>query len=232
MRAAVLFAGGFVGVAAAAGPASDLTPAEYARSADNLKRIARAVQLYEEAHGRLPNDVYLPKSPDKRPLLSWRVLIVPYLEPKADFDRVRLDEPWDGQNNKKLIPKMPRVFAPVRGTPAPGMTYYRTFSGKGLLFGYDRGQGTKVKDVTDGPASTALVVEAAEPVVWTRPDELKLPPNGEAPKLGGVFGGVAHVALLDGSVIRLRPDPDPAELRKLIEPADGGKVNLDALRVP
>jgi hypothetical protein len=37
--------------------------------------------------------------------------------------------------------------------------------------------------------------------------------------------------MLDGPVLKLRPDPDPAELRKLILPADGGKVDLDALRV-
>ena len=97
------------------------------------------------------------------------------------------------------------------------------------MFGYDRDKGAELTDFTDGASNTGLVFEVAEPVVWTKTDELKLPATG-APRLGGMFGGVAQVGMPDGSVLKVRADPDPADLRKLILPADGGKVDLDTLR--
>ena len=46
--------------------------------ANNLKRLTVALLAYEKAHGRLPPAAVTAK--DGTPLLSWRVLILPYLE--------------------------------------------------------------------------------------------------------------------------------------------------------
>jgi hypothetical protein len=62
-----------------------------------------------------------------------------------------------------------------------------------------------------------LVVEAADAVPWTKPDELEYDPNGPLPKLGGHFSGGFQAALADGTVIVLPSDAPGAALRQRIE---------------
>ena len=40
---------------------------------------------------------------DGKPLLSWRVLILPYVEQNELYKQFHLDEPWDSEHNKPLI---------------------------------------------------------------------------------------------------------------------------------
>src|SRR4051794_12070960 len=85
---------------------------------------------YHEQHGRLPPAVV--HGDDGKPLLSWRVLLLPYIEQGELFKKFRLDEPWDSPHNSRLLPEMPRTFAPFDGsTPEPGMTFYQVLTGKG-----------------------------------------------------------------------------------------------------
>ena len=49
-------------------------------------------------------------SKDGKPLLSWRVLILPYLEQEALYKEFHLDEPWDSPHNRTLIARMPAVY--------------------------------------------------------------------------------------------------------------------------
>ena len=45
-----------------------------------------------------------------KPLLSWRVHLLPLLGEKKLYKEFHLDEPWDSDHNKKLIAQMPEVF--------------------------------------------------------------------------------------------------------------------------
>ena len=63
---------------------------------------------YHLAHGHFPPAYN--KSPDGKPLLSWRVHILPYLEQKSLYDEFHKDEPWDSEHNKALITRMPAVY--------------------------------------------------------------------------------------------------------------------------
>ena len=91
-------------------------------SSNNLHQIALAVINYTDS-----NNSTLPPAAicDKRgkPLLSWRVLILPYLEQDALFKEFKLDEPWDSEHNKKLLKKMPKVYAIPGRDPACGYGY-------------------------------------------------------------------------------------------------------------
>jgi hypothetical protein len=50
-------------------------------------------------------------------------------------------------------------------------------------------------------AKQFLIVEAAEPVIWTKPDDLEYRPDAPLPSLGGIMhDGSFRVATLDGSV--------------------------------
>ena len=169
-----------------------------ARSADNLKRIGLAIHEFHAAHGRIPGYV---RAGDGTPLLSWRVALLPYLGERALYDRFRLDEPWDGPHNRALLDRMPEVFGLPGGRAAPGMTYYRSFSGPGRLFDPADREAPSFAAITHGLSSTLAAAEAREAVPWTRPNT-EIPAEGEGlrHRLGGHFPGGAHFLLLDGSV--------------------------------
>jgi hypothetical protein len=215
--------------AAAAGqtPADDpaRTRAEFQRSANNLKQIGLAFHNYESAYQYFPNNVYK----DGKAQLSWRVLILPFIEEDVLFRQFKLDEPWDSPANKPLVVKMPKLYAPVRVKAKEGETFYRGFVTDRGPFGPKMGKGARIALFTDGLSNTGLVFEAGEPVVWTKPDDLELPAKGPLPKLGGLFGGVSQVVLADGSVRRIAANPDAAALRTLVDPADGISTDFDKL---
>ena len=188
-------------------------------SASNLKQIGLAVHNYESTNATLPNNIL---DKDGKPLLSWRVVLAPYLEVADKGEGVfKLDEPWDSEHNKKLIEKMPKVFAPVRVKAPAGHTFYRGFVGEGTVF--EAGKKLRIGDITDGLSNTALVVEAGESVPWTKPDDLPFDPKKDLPKLGGLFDGEFHVLLGDGSVRRAKKDFDAAAFRALVT-RNGGEV--------
>ena len=172
------------------------TEVQLERSKNNLKQILIAIHCYSDAMGAVPNNVVDPKT--KKPTLSWRVHLLPYLEEDDLYRKFKFDEPWDSKINKPLIAKMPKVFAPIRVTAQPGETFYRGFTGPGTVFeaGARYGLGT----IPDGTSNTVGVVEAGEPCIWTKPDDLPFDPKKPLPKLGGLFDGDFHVALMDGSV--------------------------------
>ena len=59
-----------------------------------------AVLQYEQDHGCFP-PAYIADENGK-PMHSWRVLILPYIERRDLYEAYRFDEPWDGPNNRKL----------------------------------------------------------------------------------------------------------------------------------
>jgi hypothetical protein len=136
---------------------------------------------------------------DGAPLLSWRVLILPYIEQGNLYKRFHLDEPWDSPNNLALLSAMPRVYAPPPDLPAsvragPSGTFYQVFVGEGTAF--EGPQGLRLHDdFPDGTANTILVIEAGEPVPWTKPDDLRYKADEPLPSLGGVFIGESPFGL-------------------------------------
>ncbi|HZW33054.1 MAG TPA: DUF1559 domain-containing protein, partial [Isosphaeraceae bacterium] len=141
--------------------------ARRAQSVNNLKQIGLALHNFHSANDHFPADI---RSKDGKPLLSWRVRILPFLEQQALFNEFKLDQPWDSPHNKPLLDQMPAVFA-VPITPAePGMTFYRGFSGKRAIFDQTVPKGIKITEITDGTSNTIAVVEAKEAVPWTRPE--------------------------------------------------------------
>jgi hypothetical protein len=191
--------------------------AERTQSSNNLKQMALAMHNYHSTYGSLPPAAGGPGMNDG---LSWRVSLLPYLGEAALYQQFNLNEPWDSPSNKKLLTRMPRLYALPGTTDRPGTTRYRVFVGDNAAFAApgQRGQvarGRRFRDFTDGLSNTILIVEAAEPVDWTRPDELEHAPDRPLPPLGNVHGG-AQVSMADGSVHRIAADTPPAELRAMI----------------
>ena len=116
--------------------------------------------------------------------LSWRVAILPYLdeEAKALYKEFDLSQPWDHPTNKKLIAKMPAVYSMPSLAPKEGMTHFRAFDGKGTPM--ESGAKRMIEQFEDETMNTVLVVEAAEPTIWTKPDDLFVDAKSALPKFG------------------------------------------------
>jgi hypothetical protein len=191
---------------------------------NNLKYIGLAMHNYLSAHQTFPP----PASRDKegRPLLSWRVHVLPYLEQQSLYKEFHLDEPWDSPHNKTLIPRMPKIYVCPSGSrkvAASGRTSYLVPRGKGTIF--PGGEGIKIKEITDGTSNTILVVEANDDsaVIWTKPDDWEVDPEPRKQTLFGHHPGGTNLGIADGSVRFVRDTIDPAVLRKLLT-RDGGEV--------
>src|SRR4029079_19061390 len=120
----------------------------------------------------------MPLNPKDKPSLSWRVEILPYIEQQALYNQFELDEPWDGEHNKKLIPLMPKTYASPVKPGKPGYTPYQMVVGPSALPGPTLRYRVSIPD---GTANTIAVVEASELVIWTKPDDVMFP-DKELPK--------------------------------------------------
>ena len=83
--------------------------------ANNLKQVGLAMHNHPKADGRFPAPAI--QGPDGKPLLSWRVAILPYLEENELYLSFKLDEPWDSPHNKPLLERMPYLYASVPRPP-------------------------------------------------------------------------------------------------------------------
>jgi prepilin-type processing-associated H-X9-DG protein len=203
--------------------------ARRSRSTKHLKQIGLALHNFVSANNHFPADVI---GKDGKPLLSWRVQILPLLDQQALFNEFKLDEPWDSPHNKALLERMPAVFAIPDSAAEPGMTFYRGFAGKSTFFDPAAPQGLELARITDGTSNTISVVEAREAVPWTRPGS-DIPFNADPNKLetiqavlktlGGHHSGGFNALFCDGAVRFIRESISPVTLRALLT-CDGGEV--------
>jgi hypothetical protein len=192
-------------------------------AADNLRKVIAGVLGSERRSGRLPAGVVAAGGAIG---LSWRVQILPYIGEEGLYKQFKLDEPWDSPANKPLVEQMPAVFA-SSGKPAPpGHTFLRTTQGQHGMVPPVYGKPAAPGQPHPGWSLQAarnltyvfLVVEAADPVPWTRPDELESDPKKPVPKLGGVFPGGFHAANLEGAVMFVKEDYPEDDLREMLSP--------------
>src|SRR5262249_35717405 len=157
------------------------------QGANNLKQVALALHTYHDSYGRFPPPHTT--TPDGKPGVSWRVLILPFIEQDNLYKMFRLDEPWDSPNNAQWSNTVVMTYC----HPADGPTQFtrlRIFVGGGAPFEHGKktvlmgARGPDELDFRDGTSNTFMVVEAADLVPWAKPDELPYDPKGPLPKLG------------------------------------------------
>lgn len=129
-----------------------------------------AVVSYLESHGHYP-PAWIADETGK-PLLSWRVLILPYLDGQLLYDQFDLTEPWDGPNNSRLLDQMPPSYRlHTIDDEYTTASNYVAVVGKQTMW-----QGAKPRDLEflkDGTSNTLLVAEyVGHPIPWTKPEDL------------------------------------------------------------
>src|SRR6476620_2039772 len=88
-----------------------ITAEQLQTSDNNLKQIVLGYHNYNDTFGFLPTNQL---SKDKKPLLSWRVQILPYIEQDNLYKQFKLDEPWDSAHNKPLAAIIPKTLRSPR----------------------------------------------------------------------------------------------------------------------
>jgi hypothetical protein len=147
----------------------------------NLKQIMLGLLNYESANGAFPPPFIA--DADGKPMHSWRVLILPYMEQKQLYNQYDFDEPWDGPNNRKLWDRMPYFYSckgceqcrKIGGDPFGEMP--RNASNYVAVVGDETawpvGKQVKWSDLSDGSSQTLLVLEySGMTVPWTAPVDL------------------------------------------------------------
>jgi RNA polymerase sigma factor (sigma-70 family) len=186
------------------------------KSMNNIKQLGLAMHGYNADHGTFPAAASYGQG--GKPLLSWRVLILPYIDQVDLYKQFKLEEPWDSPHNKKLLEKMPEIYrAPGMEKEHPTETFYQVFTGPGTPFEGQRG--LAIKQFKDGTSNTILAVEARTPVPWTKPADIAYDAEKPLPKLGGVFKDGFCALVGDGAARFVPRDISDADLRPWITPA-------------
>ncbi len=196
---------------------------------NNMKQIGLAMHNYHDIHKSFPPAFSRDKS--GRPLLSWRVHILPYVEQASLYKEFHLDEPWDSPHNRLLIDKIPQVYrCPSMGRkPAVrGKTTYLTPRGKATIF--PGAEGIKLNEITDGTSNTILVVDASDElaVTWTEPKDWDVDPEFVVKGLFGHHPGGTSFGLADGSVKFVKETINLDVLKALLTRNGGEVISADA----
>ena len=190
---------------------------------------------YANVHRFLPPHALYSK--DGRPLLSWRVALLPYLEQDLLYKKFKLDEPWDSPNNKALLKYMPPSYIPPEERPStePYHTYYQVFVGTngpvGPLFEPSPKYRVALNGgIPDGTSGTFLIVEAGTAVPWTKPEDIVYDPAKPLPKLGGLYQDGFTAVFADSSARFLTRDLDEETIRACITRNGGEPIEWTKLK--
>ena len=211
------------------------------------KQIALAMHFYHAKYHSFPPAYTVDQS--GKPLHSWRVLILPFLEStelKELYDDIRLDEPRDSEHNRQFHSRKPHLFQ----CPSDRDTGMRAFlSGRfnklllsdlncnySVVVGeqtiFPGSKTTKISDISDGLSNTILVVERMFPICWMDPtheitfDDACRGINAGVFCPGSAHPGGCNMALADGSVRYISEPIEPETLKGLLTKAGGESVTV------
>ena len=198
-------------------------------SMNNLKQIMLAMQNHADARKTLP--AHASVDAGGKPLLSWRVHLLPYMEQQALYERFHLDEPWDSEHNKRLLPLMPEIFLdPSSGLqPTGGKTHYLGVKGEGYVFdGTDRGR--FLKTITDGLSNTIAIVQTGDAgtVPWTKPDDWQPDEKNLMKPFDQLHPGGFMAGFCDAHIALISYDIDPTVFKGLLTVAGEEELNDNA----
>ena len=138
----------------------------------NFSQIQIAFLNYHETYGSFP-PAYLTDD-DGKPMHSWRVLILPFIDQIDVYEKYDFNEPWDGLNNRQLANSINnmRFRCPSSSLDKNSpLTEYVVIVGPQTAFPGSRS--TSLNDMTDGPENSITLVEITNSDIhWMEPRDL------------------------------------------------------------
>ena len=170
-----------------------------ALSMNKVKNIATALLAYHKDNGKFPPAASLSK--EGKPLLSWRVQILPYLGHNFLYKQFRQNEPWDSEHNKKFIRRIPPSFRESQENLDKGTTPFQAPVGIATLF-TPRGTGTNSIQIINELSNTIMLVKVPEDktAIWTKPEDWEIDISLPAKDLLKGFTNAIVFACADGEV--------------------------------
>jgi prepilin-type processing-associated H-X9-DG protein len=193
---------------------------------NNLKQIALALHNYHDVNKCFPSAVLTDAS--GRPIRSWRVAILPFMEQQALYKQYDFNQPWDSPRNRALGGvSIPVYRCPSDGNPASTETNYVMVVGDHTIGGKPN-EKVDFSKVTDGLSNTIAVVEVTGlGINWEEPKDITV---DELLRLVATRGNMSNhpggfnVALADCSVRFIPNTIDPKVLRDLLLRDDGHPI--------
>ncbi|WP_437221832.1 CHAT domain-containing protein [Planctomicrobium sp. SH661] len=161
-------------------------------SGEPISQVLLGWHFYHDLHGHFPRNIV---ASDGKPLLSWRVAILPLIDQKELYEKFHLHEPWDSPHNRQLIPLLPRIYETSGRAPDDFTTRLQAVTGKGTVFG----DSVSISQITDGTSNTLCLVESDTGVTWTRPDDFIIPASDISRHLWRRSNGTFSIGIVDGT---------------------------------
>ena len=209
---------------------------------ENKKGVMEAQQILLAFHNYHDTTRAFPPAytvdAEGKPLHSWRVQILPFIEEQELYNKIRHDEPWDSEYNSQFHSQMPAIFrGAFDSSPAStGMTNYVWVVGENTVG--NGSSGISLSRMSDGTSNTAVLFETRRPICWMAPEDLTLDDldKGISEDENDVEAGinshvlsngnrVSIVGFGDGSVMLMRSDVPVDVLRALVIMNDGKSVS-------
>jgi prepilin-type processing-associated H-X9-DG protein len=200
----------------------------------NLKQIAFVLHNFHDANNTFPPLYTVDR--DGKPLHSWRVLILPYMEQTELYNKIRLDEPWDSEYNKQFYNAVIDAYrCPSHSfTKKNRSCCYSAIAGEVMIPAKEAGKktGMWMSGLSDGTSKTLAVVEVKEPFCWMDPtaditlDELSKGINKKNGRVGSRHTRGMNAAFFDGSVQFIPNTVSPDSLKAAGTRAGGENVSL------
>jgi hypothetical protein len=192
------------------------------QSANNIKQIGLAMHSYHDTYRKLPAQAIY--DDNGKPLLSWRVHILPFIGEAQLYERFKLDEPWDSPHNIELSKVVVEVY---QNPNLPGnKTTYLAPTGQGMFMEGDKQR--SFRDIRDGLSNTIMLVEANpdQAVIWSKPDDLPVDVDNPLQHLGKMRAGVFMAGFMDGRVSAVSKEVDREVLKYMFLINDGQAFQL------
>ncbi|QDU74373.1 hypothetical protein Pan97_13800 [Bremerella volcania] len=205
------------------------------QSTNNLRQIGIAMHNFHDTFGAFPAQAKT--DAEGKPLLSWRVMILPFIEQGPMFDQFHMDEPWDSEHNKQFIKHMPEIYRRPNSTAPEGYTTYLVPVGKNMVFeptskptpeGQKITIGSRFRDITDGTSNTAMCVEVNDDaaVIWTKPSDLEVDLMNVWKGLGEAQPGGFNGLCCDASIRFISKNANADFLKNWFQRNDGKVLQL------
>jgi hypothetical protein len=186
------------------------------QSMNNMKQIGIAMHNYHDTYKKFPAQAIY--DDNGKPLLSWRVQILPFIGQAQLYERFKLDEPWDSPHNIELS----KIVVEAYSNPnLPGnKTTYLAPAGQGMIMDGDKQR--RIAEITDGTSYSIMLLEAnrEQAVIWTKPEDLAVDVDNPMQGLGKVRAGIFMAGFADGSIHVISNEVDREVLKYMFQIQD------------